>query len=222
MKKGLFITGTDTGVGKTFVVCALARLLQREGVDFGVFKPVQTGLVRGKCPDLETYRRDFRLPDPEELTIPVRLTAPQAPVIAARLEKQELFIEKIRRSFYILQKRHDNMLVEGVGGVMVPLTPGVLVADFIRMCGLPALVVARPDLGTINHTCMTVDVLRRKGVKVAGVIINKVKNPGNAVFRMVLAEIERIAGVPVLGTIGRSQPVKKSLDYGAILKHFAR
>ncbi len=233
MNRGLFVTGTDTGVGKTFVLCVLGAMLKRKGIDFGVFKPIQTGAARGGNPDLDAYRRCFALPDPEEEIVPVRLKAPQAPTIAAAMEKREVFIEKISRSFYILQHKHKNMLVEGIGGVMVPLVSDYLVLDFIKMTGLSALIVAASRLGTINHSSLTVLALKQKGIKVAGVVLNKAGASGSGLHQRVCREIERISGSPVLGSLGVFGSGKnrvdsilasagKSLNTAAIMRFFEK
>jgi len=232
-RSGLFITGTDTDVGKTVVTAILAAILKRRGYDSGLFKPVQTGCVRGKCPDLEVYRRFVDFADAERAIIPVRLRAPQAPSIAAEMEKQKVQIEKIRASFYILSKNHRNMLVEGVGGLMVPVTRDHLVIDLIREFRLPALIVARPGLGTINHTVLTAEALRRRKIRIAGVIFSGTEKEGSRELRMVIREIVRIARIPALGTLGRfdmekqspreiTEHADKSLRVDAILKFFKK
>ncbi|MFH0922080.1 MAG: dethiobiotin synthase [Fibrobacterota bacterium] len=200
---GLFITGTDTDVGKTLVTSLLGALLQAKGYDIGLFKPVQTGV---QCPDLEVYRRFVRLTDADDEIVPVRFREPQAPSIAARMEKKDAQIEKMLRTFYILQKRHKNLLIEGVGGILVPIGPKHQVMDLIKEFGLPALVVARPKLGTINHTCLTVLALRRAGIRVAGIVFNNLAPGEKEDFMHVEKEIRRLTRVPVLGCIPSIRP----------------
>jgi len=206
--KGLFITGTDTEIGKTVVTSIIGAILKEEGIDFGVFKPVQTGVEKGICPDLKVYKLFFEPDDMEEEIIPIKLKAPQAPTISAKLENNTIHIEKILQSFYILKQKHKNLLIEGIGGIMVPLTGEVLVYDFIKKTGLPAVVVTRPYLGTINHTCLTLSVLKHIGIKVAGIIFNRVNDIEDNIFQKVEEEIKRISNVPVLGYL-RNYKIKK-------------
>ena len=207
MKRGgLFITGTGTEVGKTTVTALLGALLQRSGYDLGLFKPVHTG-VRGRhCPDLEMYSRFITLTDAEREIIPLRFREPQAPTIAAEMEKKQVQIEKVLRTFYILRKRHANLLIEGIGGVEVPVSKDYRVRDLIRRFALPALVVARPDLGTINHTCLTVRALRHDGLVVAGIVFSNIPPGGRKTFRLVEREIVRLTRCPVLGRVPRFNP----------------
>lgn len=234
MKKGgLFVTGTDTGVGKTLVTAVLGAILQEAGIGFGVFKPVQTDVRGGRCPDLEVYKKFFKLPDPEREVVPVRFRAPQAPSIAAFLENKGVRIEKIIQSFYILREKHENLLIEGLGGAVVPLSQKVWLPDLMKKCGLPVLVVARPTLGTINHTCLTVSFLKRTGIRVAGIVFNRTGNPGDPVFKKVKEAIMRFTGVDVLGhlknfNMNRVGPpriiwsAQKTLKVPEILNHFIR
>ncbi|OGJ84516.1 MAG: dethiobiotin synthase [Candidatus Raymondbacteria bacterium RifOxyA12_full_50_37] len=213
--KGLFITGTHTGVGKTRVTAIIGALLRKQGIDFGVSKPVHTGVKGRTCPDLEEYKRFFSLSDPDALVCPVRLKAPQAPTIASALEKSPVMIETIDTSLYILRQQHVNVLVEGIGGVLVPLTQKVTVADLIKRTGLFAVVVASPQLGTINHTCLTIEALRNRKVPIAGVVFNKVAVT-SVVFDMIVQEITRMTRVPCLGYLGTHQ--KRMSTSGAIVR----
>ncbi|OGS37182.1 MAG: dethiobiotin synthase [Elusimicrobia bacterium RIFOXYB2_FULL_49_7] len=199
MNQGLFVVGTDTDVGKTLTVCLLGALLQERGMPFSVFKPVQTGLVREKCPDLEAYKRFFRLPDREEDVIPYRFKAAQAPAIAAEMEGRSVDIEKLMQSFYILQKRQKAMLVEGVGGVMVPLAPGFLLIDFIKRTKLPVLLVALARLGTINHTLLTVEALKKRRIPLAGILLNRTDEVSRTLLIKMEREMVREGEIDILG-----------------------
>lgn len=168
MHKGIFITATDTGVGKTYAACALARAVAARGISCGVFKPVSSG---GR-EDAEALIAAAGVSDDLDAVNPVALARPLAPLVAARREGKTIAPSSLRAAFRAISRRYDYTIVEGAGGVLVPLRRNYYVADMIRETGLPALVVARPGLGTINHTLLTIGALRTGRVPVAGVIIS--------------------------------------------------
>lgn len=204
---GFFITGTDTGVGKTVITAGLLGAFRKRGVDAVAIKPIQSGGVlrdnRLISEDAYFYGTVSDLPyDNRELN-PVCLQAPLAPVAAAAAEGVRIDVERVLEHFQILAARHQVILVEGVGGLLVPLVgPGFTVADLAASMALPLLVVARPGLGTINHTGLTVACAKARGLEVAGIIINGYdhENPGEA-ERINPGLIEAMTGVPVLGLV---------------------
>ncbi|MRR37437.1 dethiobiotin synthase, partial [bacterium] len=167
MGKAIFVTGTDTGVGKTIVTAALARLLREQGVDVGVMKPVTSGCIeRGDSlvsEDAELLTWAAGVPLDEECA-PYCLRAPIAPSVAASRENVRIDFSRIRNAFETLLTRHDFVLIEGAGGLMVPLSGGLMVADLVLALKLPLLVVARPNLGTINHTVLTCFAAKQLGI----------------------------------------------------------
>ncbi len=195
---GIFITGTDTGVGKTFVTILLARYLTAKGWDVGVMKPISTGPASEN--DALYIKKTLRLKDPLELINPIRLKLPLAPYSAAKLGNKKINIKKIFRAYEKLSSLHDLVLVEGIGGVLVPITGDYFVADLIKELNTPAIIVARAGLGTINHTLLTIETLKRKKVEILGVIMNGFK--GNDVSEKSNAKtISTISGLPVLAKI---------------------
>ena len=168
--RGVFVTGTDTGVGKTAVACALAAWCRARGLDVGVMKPVATG----GCPssDAQHLAKCADAADDPALVNPVCYREPLAPLTAACRSGRPVAVGRIRRAFRQLAARHDVLIVEGIGGLLVPLTRRLTVADLARQIGLPLLVVARPDLGTLNHTLLTLAAARRERLRVCGVAIN--------------------------------------------------
>jgi dethiobiotin synthetase len=187
---GLFIIGTDTGVGKTFVTAALARALNARGMDVGVMKPIETGcrLRQGKLypADGAFLRQAAGVRDSLDLVTPVRFRLPLAPYAAAIREGRKVDLRLIDQAYRTLRKRHSFLLVEGIGGLLVPIRRDYTVLDLIRRFGLPVLVVARPGLGTINHTLLTVQRLQEAKVAVAGVLLNPA--PSGAAGGETLAE----------------------------------
>jgi len=175
--RGLFVTGTDTGVGKTVVTGALARALRLHGVDAGVMKAVQTGAemeVDGAfSPDARFLRLASGVEDPEDRICPELYATPVAPAAAAALEGRSVSPSRILIAFDALAERHEVMLVEGAGGLLVPLDGYLTMAHLAQALGLPLLIVARAALGTINHTLLTVEAARSRGLEIAGVILNR-------------------------------------------------
>ncbi len=168
MNKGIFITGTDTGVGKTLVACGIARLLKSWGVKVGVMKPVSTGDQE----DARALLKAAQIKEDLALVNPQFFKAPLAPCVAAELEGREVDSETIYKAYWHLSKKYDVMVVEGIGGVKVPLGETTYVADLIEALRLPALVISRATLGTLNHTLLTLDALAQEKVEVVGVLFN--------------------------------------------------
>ncbi len=169
-----FVTGTDTGVGKTVVACALARGVRAQGVDVGVMKPAETGVEAAGPLDALALREAAASDDPLELVCPEAFALPAAPTVAAAAEGREVDADAIRRAWHELRGRHEHMIVEGAGGLLVPIWKGATMADLASELGLPLVVVARGALGTINHTLLTIEAARRRDLEIAGVVISHV------------------------------------------------
>ena len=180
MARGLFITGTDTGVGKTAVACALAAWCRRARMDVGVIKPVATGGRRlsgdgGRRVVPDDARRLAHAAgsdDPWALVNPVCFEEPLAPWTAAMRQRTRVRLETAVGAFRRLADRHEYLIVEGVGGLLAPLTARASVADLAVRLGLPLLLVTRPGLGTLNHTRLSLEQMRRSGLPCQGLIIN--------------------------------------------------
>jgi dethiobiotin synthetase len=234
MGPGVFITGTDTGVGKTVVAAALAGAFRRRGIDVGVMKPVETGVLAAPegsiAPDARFLAAAASAHDPPELVCPVQLRAPLAPSVAASLEGVEVSVPEILAAYRELRRRHAFLIVEGAGGICVPLTGSYLMADLAREMELPLLVVARPGLGTINHSVLTVRYARAAGLAVLGVVIADYPSDPGPAERTSPAVIEGLAGVPILGFLphdpeldvdaSRTGALAASLDENPILERF--
>jgi dethiobiotin synthetase len=202
----LFVTATDTEVGKTAVAAGLAALLKESGRDVGVIKPVASGCDETEAglvsADGVCLARAAGVDDAHERVCPVRLRHPLAPTVAAELEGRELDLSAVWEAVRVLSERHDALIVEGIGGIMVPVAPGVLVADVAAELGAPLLVVARPSLGTINHTLLTVAYARSRGLSVAAVLLNAARpGPAGDAERTNPSVIAEWAGCPVLGPL---------------------
>lgn len=199
--RGLFVTATDTGVGKTEVACAVVSGARAAGLDVGAMKPAQSGLTAGEASDAERLREAAGGSDPLELVCPYQFAPPLAPGVAARLSGVEISLERLVEVARALAARHAALLVEGAGGLLVPLTPGATYADLAVALGLPVLVVARAGLGTVNHTALTLEALLERRLEVAGVVLNRTGPDDDPSVPYNAAEIERLTGARVLATL---------------------
>ncbi|ACT00137.1 dethiobiotin synthase [Paenibacillus sp. JDR-2] len=202
---GLFVTGTDTGVGKTIVAAAIAASLRAEGLNVGVWKPVQSGEKIGSgLTDAERLLHLAGIEDRPEVVAPFTFEAPVTPMLAAKQSGVTLTLSELITAGEPLIDRYQALIVEGAGGVAVPLTEDAFVADFIYQLRLPALIVARSGLGTINHTLLTASYLKQFGVRIIGVIMNDIDNAEKISDPSIAnnAElIERYSGLKVLGRL---------------------
>jgi dethiobiotin synthetase len=174
--KGLFITGTDTGVGKTLITGGIAKILRKQGLKVGVFKPVATGcrmeMNELVSRDAEFLRMCAELNEPMTVIMPAAYEIPAVPIVCARKENRPIDYEQIAAMYNYLAKTCDVVLVEGIGGAMVPLDEHTMIIDLAAKMKLPTVIVAREKLGTVNHTLMTINAVRHAGLHVAGVVIN--------------------------------------------------
>ena len=175
---GVFVTGTDTGVGKTLVTATVATALKAQGVNVGVMKPIATGPADGHAlsdPDWLLSVTETR--DAPDLVAPYRFRLTAAPLVAAAHANVAIDPTRITQALQTLSARHDCVVVEGIGGVLVPVTTDLFVVDLIKGLGLPVLLVARAGLGSINHTLLTLDCLRTRGVPILGLVFNHSARP---------------------------------------------
>jgi dethiobiotin synthetase len=199
--RGLFVTGTDTGVGKTRVACALLRALAARGMDVGAMKPVETGVGPAGPLDAQALRAASGAEDPLEDVCPQRFALAAAPAVAAEREARPVDREAIRRAFARQRQRHTWLLVEGAGGLLVPLDAKDTMADLAAELALPLLVVARGALGTINHTLLTLEAAERRGLDVAGVVISHGSGPLSDADAQNLAALRTHLGARLLGEL---------------------
>lgn len=206
MSKGIFVTGTGTEVGKTVVACALARMLKNKAMDVGAMKPVSSGSRQ----DALLLRKAAGTQDLLSLVNPVHFKNPMAPYTASWREKKQFSMQKVLRAYAELCRRHSFLIVEGIGGVRVPLTENVELADLILKMRLPAIVISSAKLGTLNHTLLTLEHLQRKKVKVLGIVLNffdkrnKIDTTNQEFFRR--------RGISVLAAIPFGKKIEKYLE----------
>ena len=187
---GVFVTGTGTGVGKTVVAAAIARTLAEQGKRVAVFKPAVTGLdelatggrvdrtsshtAGGKSPDRpdhQALREAARSEQTDDEIAPYRYGPPMSPHLAAELASEEISRERLLDGAQTAAAGADALVCEGVGGLLVPLSPSYLVRDLAVDLGLPLVIAASPGLGTINHTLLTIEVARATGLEVTAVVL---------------------------------------------------
>ena len=203
--RGFFFTGTDTGVGKTLIAGAIAKALTDAGKRVGVMKPLESGCRRDHgqlIPEDALFLKKMSgAADDLSLVCPYALARPLAPGIAAAKEQVAISLETIAAAFARIAARHDLVLVEGAGGLMVPVTQEHLTVDLIRLLGLPLIIVARAALGTINHTLLTVKQAQREGLAVHGIILNKTSPEPDESEETNPGVIEKFSTVRLLGVV---------------------
>jgi len=198
MASGVFVTGTGTEVGKTVVAATIARTLAREGRGVAVFKPAVTGLDEGVEADHALLRRASGSSQSDEEIAPYRYGPPASPHLAAALAGEEIDPEQLRRAAAAAGEGADAIVCEGVGGLLVPLSPGYLVRDLAADLGYPLVIVAGPGLGTINHTLLTIEVARAAGLEVAAIVLNPWPDEPTEIERSNHKTIADLGGTPVL------------------------
>jgi dethiobiotin synthetase len=203
MSRGLFVTGTDTGVGKTVVTAGIARTLRNQGHAVTVCKPVATGAreigERLVSDDGLALAEAAGEADPAVVT-PFVFPDPVAPTVAARRQGIALTLTMIAGVVRRRQRPDSVLLVEGIGGLLCPLTDDATVADLAVALRFPLILVARLGLGTLNHTLLTLEAARRRGLRLAGVVLNQTTESVGLAEETNLAELERLK-VPVLAVL---------------------
>ena len=228
MLKSLFIAGTDTDVGKTYITAGLAVVLRKMDVDVGVMKPFAAGSAQKKgykSEDVEILSRAAKVNDPESLVNPQFFPIPASPYTAWKKLKIKPQVSTILSSFKKLSKLHDMMLVEGMGGIMTPILKDYYITNLIKEMKIPTVIVTRSKVGTVNHTIMTVKMCEKYKIPIKGIIINNFEK-GYAI-KDLTSDLEGLTGVPVLGSIpfikdmsdsSLNRVFKKNLDLKLLLK----
>lgn len=199
--RGLFVTGTDTGVGKTEVACALVRDARSRGIDAVGMKPAQSGTVPAGRSDAERLADAAEGVEPIAAICPYAFPAPLAPAVAARLAGQTVSLERIVAAARALAARRDAVVVESAGGLLVPLTERETYADLAVALSLPVVLVARAGLGTVNHTALTVEALLRRGLELRAIVLDRTAPDDDPSVAHNAAEIARLTGVAPIATL---------------------
>ena len=219
--KGIFITGTDTDVGKTFVTAGLANVLKEKGLDVGVFKPLLSGINReDETSDTFLLKKMSQTSLTLEEITPFQFREPLAPLVAQRLEGTvPVTLDDVLNHWNLIKQQHDFFLIEGAGGISVPLGESFLVSDLMKALDIPVLIVTRPNLGTLNHTFLTVQYAKKLGLNILGIVINGIRNQPDIVEKTNAELMEEICGVPLLGIIPRIESQSSEAIYEAVLEY---
>jgi len=203
---GLFITGTDTGCGKTAVTTAIAREAHSRGWKVRALKPIETGVEPGMQSDA---LRVARAAGDERATSELcayALDLPSAPVVAASRQGVTIDVERLRSAYARASEGADLVLVEGAGGLLVPIAPGLDMAGLALLLDLPVLLVARARLGTINHTLLSVREAQRRGLRLAGVVVSHTEPELSSADRANLDWLLQHLPVPCFGELAHGLP----------------
>jgi len=217
--KSLFITGTDTDVGKTYITAGLAVVLQKMNVDVGVMKPFAAGSAEKKgykSEDIKILSRAAKVCDPESLVNPQFFPIPASPYTAWKKLKIKPRISTILSSFKKLSKLHDMLLVEGMGGIMTPILKDYYITNLIKEMKIPAVIVTRSKIGTVNHTIMTVKMCEKYKIPIKGIIINNFDK--GYPIKDLTRDLENLTSVPVLGSI----PFIKDMSNASLFRIFKK
>ena len=202
---GVFITGIDTEIGKTEIACGLAWVLRKNEIKVGVMKPFATSSIiyskDYKSQDTAKLAKAAGVGDPDETLNPVFFPLAASPLMAAEISHKPINLKKVIEKFMFLKKKYDFIVVEGIGGVMVPITDKVSLLHIVRKMNLPVIIVSRPKLGSINHTVMTINACREFKVPIVGIIFNQMPIRPNIVESMTPFYIERLTKTKTLSVI---------------------
>ncbi len=200
---GIFITGTDTGVGKTIVAAGLVRLVRRRGFRAFAVKPVETGCtVQGGMlyPEDGVFLRNASENDISlDECVPFRFSLPASPTRAAAAAGSSLHLADIEEHLRTLAENADLIVVEGAGGLMVPIQGSLMMIDLVQRLGYPALIVARSKLGTVNHTLLSLNALKERRIQAAGIVLSCSSDDRGPEEEFTAGDISRLApDIPVL------------------------
>ena len=215
MGTGIFITGTDTGVGKTFFACTLAALLKESSYKVGVMKPAESGCTQDKGKllpqDAVALKEASGCEFPLETVCPYQFREPLAPSVAAEREEVRIDIDRLMDVYKEISSVQDVTIVEGAGGLLVPLLPSYTYADLAKVLRLPLIVVGANKLGMINHLLLTLEHASCKGLSVLGYVLNQIDSQPSLAAQTNREALASLTGVPCLGELPYLQGVKPGM-----------
>ena len=222
---GIFITGTDTEIGKTVVAGGLAAALKASGINVGVMKPIASGGVECKgrivSEDAIFLKHAAQVDDALDLINPICLRYPLAPSVAAEIEGVSVDLRQVDEAFAQLCQRHEFIVVEGVGGIAVPICEEMFVADMAQRFQLPLLIAARPNLGTINHTVLTVEFARFHSLELRGIVLNASQEESRGLAEETNPkELARLTRLPILGSVPFDEQLQSNIPDPDFLSQF--
>ena len=199
----LFIAGTDTDVGKTYITAGLAVTLRKMGIDVGIMKPFAAGTPQKhgyKSEDVEILSNAAQVNDPENLINPQFFPIPASPYTAWKTLKNKPKVNFVLTNFKKLSKLHSMLLVEGMGGIMTPILKDYFVTNLIKDMKIPVILVTRTRVGTVNHTIMTVKMCEKYKIPIKGIIINNFDSDGYKIKELT-RDLKNLTKIPILGSI---------------------
>lgn len=211
---GLLVIGTDTGVGKTVVAAGLAQALTGQGVDVGIMKPFASAKRvfsrKYSSRDSAVLARAANSRDTDKEINPFFYRKPAAPFVASMIAKgSKVRISTALDAYYNIATKHDIIIVEGIGGLMVPLTETDTFADFAKMLNLPTILVARGTLGTLNHILLTIKVSNAYGLDLVGLVVNRVSSRPRIIDRQMIDAVKQLVGTELLSVLPKVVSVKR-------------
>ncbi len=214
--KAIFIAGTDTAVGKTMVAGGLASALRLKGLRVGVMKPISCGGLE----DAKFLMACAAVKDPIKYVNPIALKHALSPNVAAEIEKVKIDLEKINQAVSYFKKKYDILIIEGCGGLLVPIRDNFLVIDLIPMMKAQTVLVSRSGLGAINHSLLSLEALKRRKIKPLGIIFNRLSGGPLTLPESTNPEVvSKLSGVPFLGVFPYMKSCQVSCAGKAALKH---
>jgi dethiobiotin synthetase len=221
--KGFFVTGTDTGVGKTIITGALIKASGLLGIRTCGMKPIETGCLREGDKFIPSdgifIKTIAHMEEAIDHISPCCFEEPLAPLPASEIEGTLVDFEKIRKEYTALSHKYDVVIVEGIGGLLVPITKNYFVLDLAKDLGLPMVVVSRPGLGTINHTMLSVNYAIKEGLTVAGIVINYSRPPeGSPAENTNPDVIKEISPAPIIGIFPYLKDLEETSIERAVVK----
>jgi dethiobiotin synthetase len=215
--RGIFITGTSTGVGKTIIAAGLAWAMRKRKIDVGVIKPFATAnrvfSRKYRSQDTAILANASGVNDADSELNPFFYPIAASPLVASELKHEPpINIEKALQALQNLGMKHDFLIAEGIGGILVPLTENESVAGFAKRAELPLVIVSTSSLGTLNHTLLTIMACKEFGLSIRGIILNKMSRRPNMVEQKTAEVIERLTDIEVLAAL----PISKNVNYAAI------
>ena len=208
MNNSVFITGTDTDIGKTFVSVGLCLALEEKKLNVGYFKPFQSGAKNGIAPDIEELKKYSDI----EARFSYLFEGEVSPHLASILLDKETNLEKVKKDLVDFSKSKDFIIIEGAGGLYCPAIKGKLFSDVVKELNQEIIIVTTPDLGRINHTLMTIDCAKNQGIKIKGLIINSMPENKTLSQQNFIKELKMFTNIEILGIIPKiKNPTKEKI-----------
>ena len=208
MNKSIFITGTDTDIGKTFVSVGLSLALKEKGLNVGYFKPFQSGAKNGLAPDIEELKKYSNINSKFSYLFEGEIS----PHLASVLSNQEANLEKVKKDLADFSSNKDFVVIEGAGGLYCPAIKGKLFSDVIKELNQEIIIVTTPNLGRINHTLMTIDCAKNNNIKIKGLIINSMPKEKTLSQQNFIKELKMFTDIEILGIIPKIEnPTKQEI-----------